>query len=80
MAKVRQLFNDVTVEVAKRQRICSHNRNGHKILKDECCLVIKNADGAGYKNYCVACGTEILHRASEDLQKLSGRLTPQSPP
>lgn len=76
MAKVRRLFNDVTVEVAKRQRICSHNRNGHKILEDERCLVIKNPDGAGHKNYCVACGTEILHRAREDLQNLSCRLVP----
>jgi len=79
MGKVRQLFNDVTVEVAKAKRACYHNRKSHQIAKNEGCLVIRNPDGAGSKNYCVACGTEILHRASEDLKDLEDQLTSQDP-
>jgi hypothetical protein len=69
MAKVRQLFNPVAVETAKKKRICHHNRRNHEILKDEKCLVIKDANG-GKRNYCVVCATAILDRADTDLDDL----------
>jgi hypothetical protein len=71
--KIRQLLNAVDVEVAQRRRLCHHNRKKHEILKGERCLVIKSPDG-GRKNYCVACATEILDRAAEDLQVLHDEL------
>lgn len=74
MAKVRQLFNRVEVQTAKRQRICHHNRKKHSIAKEERCLVIREPDG-GSKNYCVECGSEILDRAAEDLANLQNKLT-----
>lgn len=73
MAKVRQLFNAVSVEVARRERICHHNRNKHSIVKGGRCLVIKEPNG-GYKNYCVDCGTEILDRAGIDLASIRNGL------
>lgn len=74
MPKVRQLFNAVDVEVAKRRRICHHNRRKHEIAQGERCLVIRSPDG-GHKNYCVACATEILDWADQDLQALRDELT-----
>ena len=69
MAKVRQLFNNIAVETAKRERICHHNRGKHSIAKGERCLTIKGTDG-GKRNYCVECTTDILDRADADLANL----------
>jgi hypothetical protein len=73
MAKVRQLFNNVSVETAKKKRICHHNRRKHEVLGGERCLVIKDPSG-GKKNYCVECATGILDRAQDDLDDLRGTL------
>lgn len=73
MAKVRQLFNPVSVETAKKKRICHHNRKNHEILKEEKCLVIKDANG-GKRNYCVHCAAAILDRADADLDGLRADL------
>jgi len=70
MAKVRQLFNGVAIETAKRKRICYHNRKKHSIEGGDLCLVIKDPAGNGKKNYCVTCGLEILDRAADDLDAL----------
>jgi hypothetical protein len=74
VAKVRQLFNRIDVETAKRVRICHHNRRKHSIAKGDRCLVINEADGSK-KNYCVECATDILDRADEDLVELRDELT-----
>jgi hypothetical protein len=73
VAKIRQLFNHVDVETAKRQRLCHHNRSKHSIAQDERCLVIKQSDGAR-KNYCVGCATDILDRAENDLAELRAKI------
>lgn len=70
MAKVRQLFNGVTIEEAQRRRICYHNRKKHSIERGDLCLVIKDPAGNGKKNYCLTCGLEILDRAADDLDTL----------
>lgn len=73
MAKIRQLFNHIEVETAKRERICHHNRKKHSIAKGERCLIIKQSDGAR-KNYCVDCAIDILDRATEDLAELRAKI------
>jgi hypothetical protein len=70
MAKVRQLFNAVSVDTAKRKRICHHNRAKHHVAAGERCLVIRDPTNNATKNYCVPCGTAILDRAQEDLDGL----------
>lgn len=76
MARVRQLFNLVSVETAKRQRLCHHNRRKHQIAADERCLVLRNAASSGSKNYCIQCGTAILDKAQQDLTDLRSELLP----
>ena len=74
MAKVRQVLNGVTVESAQRRRICYHNRKKHSIDRGDLCLVIKDSSGNAKKNYCGACGLEILDRAADDLASLRREL------
>ncbi len=74
MAKVRQVMNGVSVEVAKRQRICYHNRKKHSVAKGESCLVIRDPATGGSKNYCTECGNEILDVATDDLETLKADL------
>jgi hypothetical protein len=74
MAKVRQLFNAATVEAAKRQRICHHNRKKHAITMGQRCLILKDGQGGGSRNYCIACATEILDQAKVDLDVLRWEL------
>ena len=63
-----------TVEIAKRQRICHHNRRKHEVLAGDRCLVLKDAASGGSKNYCMECATAILDRAQEDLDDLRHEL------
>ncbi len=74
MAKVRQLFNAVTVETAKRRRICHRNRRKHEVRAGEKCLVVKDAASSTSKNYCVECGQVILDRAQTDLNDIRAEL------
>lgn len=74
MGKVRQVLNGVSVEEAKRQRICHHNRKKHSVSKGEACLVIRDPSTGGSKNYCIECGNEILDVASTDLDALRADL------
>lgn len=74
MAKVRQLFNAVSIETAKRKRVCHHNRAKHQVPAGGRCLVIRDPTNNSSKNYCVPCGTAILYRAQEDLDGLRSEL------
>lgn len=74
MARTRQLFNTVTVETAKRKRICHHNRAKHQVVAGERCLVIRDPTSNASKNYCVSCATAILDRAEQDLAGLRAEL------
>jgi hypothetical protein len=74
MAKVRQLLNAVSVETAKRKRICYRNRRNHEIAPGEKCLVVKEPNTNGSKNYCSDCAAEILDRAQDDLSALKTQL------
>jgi hypothetical protein len=74
MAKVRQLFNAVSIETAKRKRVCHHNRAKHQVPASERCLVIRDPTNNASKNYCVPCGTAILDRAQQDLDGLRSEL------
>jgi hypothetical protein len=75
MAKVRQLFNAVSVEVAQRRRICHHNRRKHSIAAGDRCLVVKDPATGGGKNYCHGCAIDILDRAQADLDELRHQLS-----
>lgn len=70
MAKIRQLLNGASVEMAKRQRICHRNRNKHSIAANTKCLVVRDPAGGGSKNYCSQCAADILARAESDLAAL----------
>lgn len=74
MAKVRQLLNAASVEVAKRQRICHRNRRSHSIAGGDRCLVVRDQANASKKSYCVECGNEILEKAADDLNELQSSL------
>lgn len=70
MAKVKQVLNAVSVEEAKKKRVCHRNRKKHSIAGGERCLVIRDPTSGGKRNYCVECGNEILDVAAGDLQVL----------
>jgi len=74
VAKVRQLLNGASVEVAARRRICHHNRNEHSIPANTKCLVIKDAASGGKKSYCPACAEDIFARVEGDLAALRNEL------
>ena len=74
MAKIRQVLKDMSIETAKRKRICHRNRRKHEIKLGEKCLVIRNPATQSSKNYCVECGQQIIERATEDLEALAGEL------
>lgn len=74
MPAVRRVLVALTVEVAKRPRICHRNRLGHSVAKGSPCLVVRNTEG-GSKNYCPLCALEILDQASRDLEDLRRRLS-----
>lgn len=75
MAKVRQLLNAASVETAKRKRICYRKRGNHEIGAGENCLVVKEPNTNGSKNYCRDHASEILDRAQDDLSKLREQLS-----
>jgi hypothetical protein len=75
VAKIRQLLNGASVEMAKRQRICHHNRNKHSIAANTKCLVVKDPASGGSKNYCPQCAADILGRAEIDLAALRAELS-----
>lgn len=75
MAKTRQLLNGASVEMAKRRRICHHNRNKHSIAANTKCLVVKDPASGGSKNYCAQCAADILARAETDLVALRVELS-----
>lgn len=69
MPKVKSVLGHVVVETAKRRRTCSRHRSGkaaHPIMKDEVCLVVRDADGSKH-NYCLESADEILEAAAADL-------------
>jgi hypothetical protein len=63
-------LNCAVVEVAKRQRICHHNRKKHAISAGEPCLVITDSNSGGKKNYCVECATAMLDRVDQDVSDM----------
>jgi len=76
MPQIKAVLGHVSVETAKRKRICSRHRKGtaaHDIVKDEDCLVVKDADG-GKHNYCQESAMKILDRAERDLSSLRAGL------
>ena len=71
MPAIRQILKHVTVDTAKRGRICHRNRKGHSITKEATFLLIKEQNGLGSKNYCGVCAGPILQQAQDDLDKLT---------
>ncbi|MHB1844823.1 MAG: hypothetical protein ACYCWW_08335 [Deltaproteobacteria bacterium] len=71
---MRRLLGAIRIDVAQRKRICHHDRKHHSIEKGAMCLVIKETSGEGQKNYCAACGLEILDQAADDLASLRSSL------
>jgi hypothetical protein len=74
MPKVRRVLGVVSVEEAKRNRNCYHDRRKHSITAGEHCLVIRDPASGGKKNYCVECGNAILDAAADDLSRLRSDL------
>lgn len=74
MAKIREVLKELTVETAKRDRICHRNRNDHTIRSGEPCLVIRDPVSGGSKNYCPSCARGILDRAEGDVARLRQQL------
>jgi hypothetical protein len=74
MAKTRQLLSAATIETAKRQRICHHNRKKHSIAAETKCLVVKDSASGGSKNYCPVCAEEIFTKVDGDLAALRAEL------
>ena len=70
MASTRRILKHVTVETAAAARKCHHN-NTHAIRRGESCLVIRNDDGLGKKNYCTSCAGNILDKAKSYLTELA---------
>ncbi len=78
MAQIKAVLGHVSVETAKRTRICSRHRKGklaHDIVADEVCLVVRDADGTKH-NYCVDSANDILARAQQALTELRADLAP----
>lgn len=73
MARVRRALKDLVVEDARRRRKCHHNPK-HSVAMGELCLVIRNPNGEGQKNYCTRCALEILDAAEDDLERLRSEL------
>jgi len=74
MAKIRQVLNTISVEEAKKKRICHRNRSKHSIAGGERCLVVRDPASGGKKNYCVECGNAIIDIAADDLARLRTQL------
>lgn len=72
MAKIRQVLKDLSIETAKRKRICHRNRRQHEIRMGHKCLVIRDPATQSSKNYCAECAQQIIDRAYEDLEALEG--------
>ncbi len=77
MAQIRRLFGHVALEVAKLQRICHRNRQKHKILKGEACLVVRSGRFES-RNYCRACALPMLEQVQEELGSLCAGLAPNA--
>jgi hypothetical protein len=77
MPAVRDVLKHVRVESAKRKRKCNRNAE-HVIAAGEPCLVIRNDDGLGSKNYCSACAAEIVKRACKELDSITRTLGRES--
>lgn len=74
MAAIRRVLKDLSVETAKKSRICHRNRDDHTIKAAESCLVVRDPTSQGSKNYCRKCATEILDKAAEDLTAIRSAL------
>lgn len=71
MPKITAILGHVTIETAKRSRICErHRKTDPKHIKSgELCLVVHDANGSG-RNYCLSSAADILQKAEEDLVRL----------
>ena len=74
MSKVRQLLTSASIEVAKRQRICYHDRREHSIPAGARALVVKDPASGGSKNYCLVCAEQIFKQVEADLADLRAEL------
>ena len=67
MVRARRILRHVQVEQAKMRRRCHHDRS-HLINRGENCLVIRNHNGLGTRNYCGMCARSILKLAWMELK------------
>jgi hypothetical protein len=74
MPKIRQLLSTASIEVAKRQRICYHDRRKHSIPAGGRALVVRDPASGGSKNYCPVCAEQIFKQAETDLADLRAEL------
>ncbi len=75
MAKVRQLLQSASIEVAIRHRICHHNRKQHSIAANTKALVIKDPASGASKNYCPECAEQMFVHVEVDLAALRTELS-----
>lgn len=70
MAKPRDILVHVSIDRAIRKRKCHHSRK-HGVSAGEKCLLIRERNNLGSKNYCADCAKEIIAAAGQKLAKLS---------
>lgn len=73
MRAPRDIIKHVSIAVAKGKRRC-HRTRDHTIAPGHQCLVIIDGAYKGSKNYCTACGRDILGAAERKLAALRSGL------
>jgi hypothetical protein len=74
MPKVRDILVHVSVEAATRKRKCHRSGGKHDIQAGASCLVVREREGLGHKNYCRDCSVAILVHATARLTELTQAL------
>ena len=73
MRAPRDILKHVSVEAAKAKRKC-HRDNKHSIAKGDLCVVVRENNFGGSKNYCVVCSLTILDAADSKLLLMNREL------
>ncbi len=74
MAKPRDILVHVSIDQAVRKRKCHHSKK-HGVSAGAKCLLVRERNNLGSKNYCADCAREILGAAGQKLAGLSQELT-----
>ncbi len=73
MRAARDILKHVSIEAAKAKRRC-HRDKKHTIAKGQLCVVVRESNFLGSKNYCIVCSQSILNAAGNKVQSLTTEL------